>query len=101
MPFVAVRTMVKRSRGMTSSHLKNLKLFSLLATSLVIGGSLIAATPEAKAASAERCERLLSKAEKATAQFQAAKAQGDFGNQSKYYVRAQNYMKAFQSEGCN
>ena len=66
---------------------------------LLSGG--VVSTPEAKAASAERCERLLSKAEKATAQFQVAKAQGDFGNQSKYYVRAQNYMKAFQSEGCN
>lgn len=74
-----------------------MKLFSVLAASLVIGGSLIIATPEAKAAS---CERLADLAEEAAGKFNVARAQGNEGDQAKYYVRSQSYIEQAQTQGC-
>lgn len=82
---------------MISTQVQRMKLISVLSASLIIGGSLIATTPEAKAAS---CERLADLAEEAFGKFNVARAQGNEGDQAKYYVRSQSYIKQAQKQGC-
>lgn len=93
---------MKVKRNVSTERIKmlntlSMKLFSVLAASLVIGGSLITATPEAKAAS---CERLADLAEEAAGKFNVARAQGNEDDQAKYYVRSQSYIKQAQKQGC-
>ena len=49
MPFVAVRTMVKRSRGMTSTHLQIMRVFSASLAALTLAISGVALAPNALA----------------------------------------------------
>ena len=92
--------MVKRSRRDDLHNTKTqMKLFNAItfASSVLIGGVFMVNTPAVHAAS---CDRLADLAEQSTAQFQRAYARGDFDQQSKYYVRAQSYVKQAQRQGC-